>query len=138
MAQDNETESQNTGPSRFEGEAQHGWSPDVGTGGSERATEANKKAFGTPPAGSGPGRQESDEERSGVEPADTNAESALGVGTSTTSRAEDYGKEGDEGRVNVGTKGASDRPFGTTDPDKDAGVDPQAPIDPSSPYLPPA
>lgn len=134
MTNDNE----NKATSRFEGEDHHGWSPDVGTGGSERATEANRKAFGRPQAGSGPGRQESEEERSGVEPTDTNAETALGVGTSTTTRAEDHGKEGDEGRHNQGTKGASDRPFGTTDADKDAGVDPQAPIDPNSPYLPPA
>jgi hypothetical protein len=121
--------------SRFEGQEQHGWSPDVGTGGSERATEANKKAFGEPPAGGGPGMEESEEEHSGVPPMDTDAETPLGVGTSTRARGED---EGEEARPNTGTKGESERPYGDSDPRQASGVDPQAPVDPESPYLPPS
>jgi len=126
-------------PSRFEGEEHHGWSPDVGTGGSEKAKEANKKAFDGPPEGQDrPDREVSEEERTGVPPTDTTAETPLGVGESTGTRAEEYGAEGEEGRRTKGTKGESERPYGDTDPENDAGVDPQAPIDPNSPYLPPA
>jgi hypothetical protein len=97
-----------------EQQGHHGWAPDVGDGGSERATEANKKAFGTPPEETGEGRLVSDEERAGVSPTDTEAQSAHGVGESTRKRAEDYGKEGEEGRVTEGTKGESQRPYGTS------------------------
>ena len=108
------------GPSRFEG-AQHGWSPDVGEGGSEQATEANKKAFGTPPDddGRGPGRVVSDEERAGVGPTDTEPDAAHGVGVSTAKGAEEYGAEGEEGRYTLGTKDESQRPYGTSDPDSE-------------------
>jgi hypothetical protein len=102
------------GPSRFEG-AQHGWSPDVGEGGSERATEANEKAFGAPPDESGPGRVVSDEERAGVGPTDTEPDAPHGVGVSTSKRAEEYGAEGEEDRDTLGTKGKSQRPYGTSD-----------------------
>jgi hypothetical protein len=118
-------------------EGHHGWAPDVGEGGSERATEANKKAFERPPSGSQPGREESEEERTGVPPTDTEARTPLGVGESTTTRAEDYGKEGEKGRQTLGTKGKSQRPYGTSDPESATGVDPQGPIDPESPPLPP-
>jgi hypothetical protein len=100
-----------------EKDADHGWAPDVGTGGSERAKEANEKAFGTPSDEKGPGRVISDEEREGVGPTDTSAASPHGVGESTAKRAEEYGAEGEEGRETLGTKGASDRPYGTSDPD---------------------
>jgi hypothetical protein len=97
----------------------HGWAPDVGTGGSERATEANEKAFGEPPDEQGPGREVSDEEREGVPATDTSARTPLGVGESTAKRAEEYGAEGEEGRETLGTKGESDRPYGTsTDEDR--------------------
>jgi hypothetical protein len=123
--------------SRFtDEEEQHGWSPDVGAGGSERATEANLKAFGDPPSGGGPGREVSEEERAGVSPTDTEARTPLGVGESTTARGEDYGAEGEKGRPTLGTKGESDRPYGTTTPEGTTGVDPQDPIDPDSPHLP--
>jgi hypothetical protein len=123
---------------RFEGQEQHGWAPDVGTGGSDRATEANKKAFGEPPAGGGPGKEESEAERTGVPPTDTDARTPLGTGTSTRKGGEEHGEEGDEERRTLGTKGESGRPYGDTNPEKDAGVNPQAPVDPDSPYLPPA
>src|SRR4051794_9782716 len=104
-----------------EQKGQHGWAPDVGTGGSERATEANKKAFGDPPAGTGEGREVSEEERRGVPPTDTGAKTPLDVGTSSTSRAEDYGAEGEEGRTTEGTKGESQRPYGTSEPESSTG-----------------
>jgi hypothetical protein len=103
----------------------HGWAPDVGTGGSERAEEANKKAFESPDPGQGEGREISEEERSGVPPTDTSAATPLGVGESTRKRAEEYGAEGEKGRVTQGTKGESERPYGTTD----ATDDPQRPPD---------
>jgi hypothetical protein len=117
--------------------ADHGWAPDVGTGGSDRATEANQKAFDTPSDEQGPGRTVSDEEREGVPPTDTTAETPLGVGESTTKRGEEYGAEGEEGRETQGTQGESDRPYGTTEPDS-TGVDQQGPIDEESPNLPPS
>ena len=107
-----------SGPSRFEG-AQHGWSPDGGEGGSERATEANEKAFGTPSDEAGPGRVVSDEERGGVAPTDTEPDAPHGVGVSSSKRAEEFGAEGEAGRHTLGTKGESQRPYGTTDPDSD-------------------
>ena len=96
-------------------EQDHGWAPDVGTGGSERAKEANKKAFESPDPGQGEGREISEEERTGVPPTDTSAATPLGVGESTTKRAEEYGAEGEKGRVTEGTKGESERPYGTSD-----------------------
>ena len=41
--------------------SEHGWAPDVGSGGSEAATEANRKAFEGPPPDKGSGREESEE-----------------------------------------------------------------------------
>lgn len=90
----------------------HGWAPDVGEGGSERAKAANEKAFGTPPAGSGEGREVSDEEREGVPPTDMEARTPHGVGESTSKRGEDFGKESSEAE---GVKGPSQRPYGKTD-----------------------
>ena len=124
-------------PSRFADEEHHGWSPDVGSGGSERATEANKKAFQEPPEGEGPGREISEEERTGVPPTDTTAATPLGVGESTTKRAEEHGAEGEPGRHTQGTKGPSQRPYGRSDAETATGVDPQEPIDPDSPTMPP-
>lgn len=112
-------------------EKEHGWAPDVGSGGSEAATEAKRKAFEGPPPGEGPGREESEAEREGVPPTDTEARTPLGVGESTTKRGEEYGEES-EGRTH-GTKGESQRPYGTTE---SAGVDPPEPVDPDSPNLP--
>jgi len=118
MANDRE-EDTNT-PSRFSDEEHHGWSPDVGTGGSERAKEANEKAFDGPPPGKGSGREESEEERSGVAPTDTSAETPLNVGTSTTTRAEEHAEDGEGNRE--GTKGPSERPYGTSHDEEETGV----------------
>ena len=122
--------------SRFEGEEHHGWSPDVGSGGSERAEEANRKAFERDPSGSreGGGTEESGEERTGVPPTDTDAETPLGVGTSITTGGEERG--GGDGGTH-GTKGASERPYGTSHEDESTGVGSSSPIDEDSPEMPP-
>jgi len=74
----------------------------------------------------GPGREISDVEREGVSATDMDAESRFGVGVSTTRRGEDVGKQEDEpGREDAGTKGASDRPYGTSDARDSTSVDPQ-------------
>src|SRR5919107_3859232 len=74
----------------------------------------------------GPGREISDEEREGVPPTDTEAESPLGVGVSMTRRGEDVHKQEDEpGRDDTGTKGPSDRPVGTSDSRASTAVDDQ-------------
>jgi hypothetical protein len=126
---------QDTDVSQHE-EPHHGWSPDVGTGGSERATEANKKAFERPAGTPESDREKSTEEQTGVPPTDTQARSPLGVGESETTGGEEYGEEGDDERRTLGTKGKSQRPYGDTT--SGAGVDPQEPIDPDSPTMPPA
>ena len=72
----------------------------------------------------GPGREISEEEREGVGPTDMEATSALGVGESMTRRGEDVDKQEDEpGREDEGTKGASDRPVGTSDERDSTSVD---------------
>jgi hypothetical protein len=74
----------------------------------------------------GPGRVISDEERDGVPPTDTEAESPLGVGVSMTRRGEEVQKQEDEpGREHAGAKGASDRPAGVSDTRSSTGVDDQ-------------
>jgi hypothetical protein len=73
----------------------------------------------------GPGREISDEERDGVPPTDTEAESPLGVGVSMTRRGEDVEKQEDEpGRDDTGTKGPTDRPTGVSDERASTAVDP--------------
>ncbi|HET9138647.1 hypothetical protein [Actinophytocola sp.] len=99
--------------SRFAGEEHHGWSPDVGSGGSERATEANEKAFGEPQGERGPGRVVSDEEREGVSSTDTEPDSPHGVGSSrSATHGEDFADDTAEG-----TKDPSGRPYGTVEGD---------------------
>lgn len=67
--------------------------------------------------GSGASWRSTSEER--VPATDTSARTPLGGGESTAKRAEEYGAEGEEGRETLGTKGESDRPFGTsTDEDQ--------------------
>ncbi len=73
----------------------------------------------------GPGRQISEEEREGVPPTDTEAESPLGVGVSMTRRGEDVDKQEDEsGREDTGTRGPSDRPVGVSDKRASTSIDP--------------
>jgi hypothetical protein len=74
----------------------------------------------------GPGREISDEEREGVPPTDTEAESPLGVGVSMTRRGEDVEKQEDEpGREDTGTRGPTDRPVGVSDDRASTSVDDQ-------------
>ena len=73
----------------------------------------------------GPGRVISDEERKGVGPTDTEAESPLGVGVSMTRRGEAVAKQEDEeGRDDTGTRGSTDRPTGVSDERASTAVDP--------------
>jgi hypothetical protein len=115
----------------------HGSSPDVGQGSAE-ARQAGDRAFGPPPTGrQWPGREISDAERRGVPATDTGARTPLGVGTSTSRRAEKIAVREDEwGRRSHGTRGRSGRPHGKSAPEQDTGVAPQAPIDEESPHLP--
>jgi hypothetical protein len=125
MADKDDTQGQD--PSRFEGEDNHGWATDVGPA-SDAVKEGNKKAWegNTIP---GPEHEQSEEERAGVGPTDTEAQTPLGVGESTTRRGEDVGdQEPEEGREDRGTKGESERPYGTSSAAPATGVDPQEPV----------
>jgi hypothetical protein len=115
----------------------HGISPDVGRG-SEEARQAGDRAFGPPPPGpQWPGREPSAAERRGVPSTDTEARTPLGVGTSTSRRAEKIARrEGEPGRHVKGVRGRSGRPYGTSEPHDDTGVGAQEPIDEESPHLP--
>jgi hypothetical protein len=74
----------------------------------------------------GPGREISDEEREGVPSTDTEAESPLGVGVSTSRRGEDVANQEDEpGRGGTGTQGPTDRPTGVSDDRASTAVDDQ-------------
>jgi hypothetical protein len=85
----------------------------------------------------GPGRVISDEEREGVPPTDMDATSPLGVGESINRRGEDVARQEDEeGREDVGTKGASDRPVGVSDERASTSVDPDE-TESGGPTLPP-
>jgi hypothetical protein len=85
----------------------------------------------------GPGREVSDEEREGVDPTDTEAESPLGVGVSMTRRGESVDRQEDEpGREHTGTRGATDRPAGVSDERAASSVDPDA-TESGGPTIPP-
>ncbi|MCW2902418.1 MAG: hypothetical protein JWO67_4683 [Streptosporangiaceae bacterium] len=101
------------------------------------AVRGADKAFEGPAGERGPGRDISEEEREGVESTDTEARTPLGVGESKRRHAEDIAKGKDEkGRTTEGTKGESDRPYGTSGPESATGVDPQEPVT-GGPNLPP-
>jgi hypothetical protein len=92
--------------------------------GYEQHTE--KVFYGADDVEPGPGREISDEEREGVPPTDTEAESPLGVGVSMTRRGEDVEKQEDEpGREDTGTRGPTDRPVGVSDDRASTSVDDQ-------------
>jgi hypothetical protein len=91
----------------------------------DRAEQMDKVFHRVDEVPPGPGREISDEELEGVGPTDTEATSALGVGESLSRRGEDVDKQEDEeGRDDAGTKGASDRPVGTSDERDVTSVDP--------------
>ena len=76
-------------------------------------------------AGQDPGPGDLDEEREGVSSTDMDATSALGVGESISRRGEDVAKQEDElGREDIGLRGASGRPAGTSDERDSSSVDP--------------
>jgi hypothetical protein len=123
-----------SGSGRFEGEEQHGWAPDVGAEGKTTAGEAGAKAQRTPSGEVGEGREVSPEEEKGVHPAETEPGSPFGAGESTTTSGEEI-SSGDEGTE--GYKGESQRPYGKGEATDSTGVNPQEPIEPSSPSMPP-
>jgi hypothetical protein len=118
-------------------EERHGYAPDVGRG-SEEARRAGDRAFGPPPEGpQWPGREPSRAERFGVPATDMEARTPLGVGTSSSRRAEHIAqKEPEAGRVPGGLRGKSRRPHGKSAPEHDTGVTPQGPSHEESPHLP--
>jgi hypothetical protein len=99
------------------------------------AVRGANKAFEGSGGEPGPGREVSEEEREGVEATDTGASSPLGVGESTRRSGEDIAGD-DEGRTTEGTKGPSDRPYGTAGADSATGVDPQEQVT-GGPEMPP-
>ncbi|MCT9932223.1 hypothetical protein N5079_18640 [Planotetraspora sp. A-T 1434] len=126
-----------TKPGRFEGEDQHGYSPDVERG-SEEAVQAGDRAF-SPEAAGAPdrGREESEEERSGVSATDTEARSPQDVGKSASRQGEEIaGQEQEPGREPAGATGKARRPTGTSTTEDSTGVGKQEPIDEESPTLP--
>ncbi|GII51878.1 hypothetical protein Pth03_02670 [Planotetraspora thailandica] len=98
-------------PGRFEGEHQHGFSPDVGRA-SEEVVRAGNRAFRKPPPDQGPGREVSDVERHGVPSTDLTASSPLGVGISTTHRAEELALKKEPAHERVGLHRRTGRPYG--------------------------
>lgn len=110
---------------------------DTGRSGTE-ARQGADRAFGPPPAGpQWPGREASDAERNGVPATDTQARTPLGVGTSTSRRAERMAvTEPERGRRRKGRRGRSGRPHGTSEPAHDTGVAPPRAKDSTSPHLP--
>jgi len=110
-------------------EEHHGWAPDApGTGeAKDRAVEGNKKAF--------EGRDTQDEATgAAVQGPDLTGGH---VGESTTRRGEDVAdEEGKEpGRYSGPPQGESQRPTGGSTARDSTGVDPQEPVDDSSPNL---
>lgn len=110
----------------WKGEDDHGWAPDAPGEGEakERAIAANKKAFEaneTQDAATAPGGQYDAD----PDPA------AEHVGESISRRGEDVvDEEGtDPGREDLGTKGKTERPVGTSTARASTGVDPQDPDD---------
>jgi hypothetical protein len=120
--------------SRFEDEPHHGWSPDVGSE-KKTAAEAGEKAMRKPPKETDEGGQVLQEGTGGISPTDTDPKSPFGVGESHTRRGEEIAVE--EGKKAESRKGASQRPYGTTDPEEATGVAPQGPQHPDSPNMPP-
>ena len=88
--------------------------------------------------GPGTGATTSPMEEQPVQPGevtDEDPESALGVGVSTTRRGEDVKKEegSEPGRTDLGPRGQSQRPSGTSDQRDSTGIDPQDLADPAMP-----
>jgi hypothetical protein len=125
-------------PGRFEGEDQHGYSPDV-QGGGEQAAQAGDRAFTPEAAGEpGPGREPSEEEKTGVHATDATAASPVDVGQSAARQGEEIAQdEREPGRETAGVKGEAERPYGTSTLEDSTGLGAgEGPIDEESPTLP--
>ncbi|MGH8902670.1 MAG: hypothetical protein ACRDYA_13585 [Egibacteraceae bacterium] len=111
-------------------EEQHGWAPDAPGSGEakERVIEANRKAFEAEHGTAEGSRGDATE--------DPNAPPE-GVGESVGRRGEDVeGQEGlDPGRQDLGTKGPTERPYGTSTARASTGIDPQDPTDEDMPNV---
>ncbi|MGW6841225.1 hypothetical protein [Streptomyces sp. NPDC054958] len=112
--------SQNDGPSRFTGPAQHGWSPDVDETKQQDNPSAHRSFHAEEYApDKGAGRTVSREEAGNPHGRPSK---------STGKRGEDQKKgSGDQGMHDLGPKGRSGRPSGTKDASATTGVDPQDP-----------
>jgi hypothetical protein len=110
-------------------EQHHGWAPDApGTGeAKERTIKGHQKAF----------NPEDTQEASRGDATENPDAPPPGVGQSQTRRGEDVVKqEGVEaGRKDLGTKGESQRPYGTVEAGEGAGVKPSEPVDESMPDI---
>ncbi|WP_147268906.1 hypothetical protein [Sphaerisporangium album] len=100
---------------------------------------AGNRAFESPPRGDKrPPRVVSEQERHGVPSTDTEANPPLGVGPSTSARAEKIAqREREVGRRKGGTEGPAARPYGYSRPEHGTGVGVQDTADEESPYMPP-
>ncbi|MEV7970522.1 hypothetical protein AB0O34_31720 [Sphaerisporangium sp. NPDC088356] len=98
---------------------------------------AGDRAFESPPRGDRrPPRVVTEVEQHGVSSTDTEARSPLGVGTSTSARAEKIAQREEEaGRRKEGV-GPSGRPYGTSTPEHGTGVGRQETVERESPYMP--
>ncbi|MFD3736080.1 hypothetical protein [Streptomyces sp. NPDC058632] len=107
------------GPSRHEGTAQHGWSPDVDETRQQENPRA-RRSFRTAEhgGGKGPGRTKPTEETTSV-PGETVK--------SDSTRGEEYARKDEKGRRDTGPRGRSQRPSGTKGASATTGVDPQEP-----------
>ncbi|WP_033820429.1 hypothetical protein [Kitasatospora sp. MBT63] len=104
------------GHSRFEGDKQHGWSPDIDEEHQEPNDSAGKSFDPDAAPPPGPGREYAKEEDREV-PGDTVK--------STSRRGEDHGTG--TGTYDTGPQGPSRRPSGGRTADAHTGVDPKEP-----------
>jgi hypothetical protein len=97
--------------------------------GSADARRAGDRAFGPPPPGpQWSGRVPSEQESSGVPATDTEARTPLGVGVTTSRRAERIARrEPEKGRRKLSLRGRSGRPQGVSEPEDATGVAPPKP-----------
>ncbi|MEU8271465.1 hypothetical protein AB0B89_30435 [Sphaerisporangium sp. NPDC049002] len=100
---------------------------------------AGNRAFESPPRGDRrPPRVVTEVEEHGVSSTDTEARSPLGVGTSTSARAEKIAQREDEaGRKKVGVEHPSGRPYGVSTPEHATGVGRSRTAGGANPSMPP-
>jgi len=102
--------------SPHEGEAHHGWSPDIGGSASDTAAEAGAKARQTPThepgAGTGGDTRAAAADDQALSDTDMEPGSPFGAGDSHTTRGEDTAAA--KGAEPEGHKDPSQRPYGTS------------------------